>query len=60
MWKPRRLKTLWASKACYRDNFALFLQFAQRSTVDAPVSLHPSGVMRVVRTTWILVLEYIS
>jgi hypothetical protein len=23
MWKPRRLTTLWASTACYRDSFTL-------------------------------------
>jgi hypothetical protein len=23
MWEPRRLTTLWASTACYRDNFTL-------------------------------------
>jgi hypothetical protein len=23
MWKPRRLITLWASTACYRDSFAI-------------------------------------
>jgi hypothetical protein len=26
MWKPRRLTTLWASTACYRDSF-IFLPF---------------------------------
>jgi hypothetical protein len=25
MWEPRRLTTLWASTACYRDNFTFFL-----------------------------------
>jgi hypothetical protein len=25
MWKPRRLTTLWAFTACYRDSFTLFL-----------------------------------
>jgi hypothetical protein len=25
VWEPRRLTTLWASAACYRDSFALFL-----------------------------------
>jgi hypothetical protein len=24
MWEPRRLTTLWASTACYRDSFAFF------------------------------------
>jgi hypothetical protein len=23
MWEPRRLTTLWASTACYRDSFTL-------------------------------------
>jgi hypothetical protein len=25
MWEPRRLTTLWASTACYRDSFAFTL-----------------------------------
>jgi hypothetical protein len=25
MWEPRRLTTLWASTACYRDSFTFFL-----------------------------------
>jgi hypothetical protein len=25
MWEPRRLTTLWASKACYRDIFTMLL-----------------------------------
>jgi hypothetical protein len=25
MWEPRRLTTLWASTACYRDSFTLRL-----------------------------------
>jgi hypothetical protein len=24
MWEPRRLTTLWASTACYRDNFTFY------------------------------------
>jgi hypothetical protein len=24
MWEPRRLTTLWASMACYRDSFTFF------------------------------------
>jgi hypothetical protein len=24
MWEPRRLTTLWASTACYRDSFTLY------------------------------------
>jgi hypothetical protein len=27
MWEPRRLITLWAFTACYRDNFTFFLPF---------------------------------
>jgi hypothetical protein len=27
MWEPRRLTNLWASTACYRDNFNLVLSF---------------------------------
>jgi hypothetical protein len=25
MWEPRRLTTLWASTACYRDSFTFYL-----------------------------------
>jgi hypothetical protein len=25
MWEPRRLTTLWASKACYRNSFIFYL-----------------------------------
>jgi hypothetical protein len=31
MWEPRRLTTLWASAACYRDTFT-FLSFTSRCT----------------------------
>jgi hypothetical protein len=27
MWEPRRLTTLWASTACYRDSVTSFLPF---------------------------------
>jgi hypothetical protein len=27
MWEPRRLTTLWASEACYRDSFIFSLSF---------------------------------
>jgi hypothetical protein len=27
MWEPRRLTTLWASRACYRDSFTPFFNF---------------------------------
>jgi hypothetical protein len=27
MWEPRRLTTLWAFKACYRDSFTFFTFF---------------------------------
>jgi hypothetical protein len=27
MWEPRRLTTLWASMACYRDSFTLLFLF---------------------------------
>jgi hypothetical protein len=27
MWEPRRLTTLWASMACYRDIFTFFICF---------------------------------
>jgi hypothetical protein len=27
MWEPRRLTTLWTSRACYRDSFILFFSY---------------------------------
>jgi hypothetical protein len=46
MWKPRRLTTLWASIACYRDSFTLgrvlsrwlssFTQLLKRLSVFEP------------------------
>jgi hypothetical protein len=29
MWEPRRLTTLWASTACYRDSLTLAVQLAR-------------------------------
>jgi hypothetical protein len=26
IWEPRRLTTLWASTACYRDSFTLYIE----------------------------------
>jgi hypothetical protein len=41
MWKPRRLTTLWAFTACYRDSFTfyLFTHLEHRSSVKSLVSL---------------------
>jgi hypothetical protein len=30
MWEPRRLITLWASTACYRDSFTIFFTFLSK------------------------------
>jgi hypothetical protein len=35
MWEPRRLTTLWAFTACYRDSFT-FLQIEIRAEVKVP------------------------
>jgi hypothetical protein len=29
MWKPRRLTTLWAFTACYRDSFTFLLTYSK-------------------------------
>jgi hypothetical protein len=42
-WEPRRLTTLWASTACYRDSFTLYLY--------ASFILH---LPRVVMLTWVV------
>jgi hypothetical protein len=36
MWEPRRLTTLWALTACYRDSFTLFFNpfFTTYESVD--------------------------
>jgi hypothetical protein len=33
MWEPRRLTTLWASTACYRDSFTFYLIFMRPSSL---------------------------
>jgi hypothetical protein len=33
MWEPRRLTTLWASTACYRDSFTFFMGSMQLAHV---------------------------
>jgi hypothetical protein len=30
MWEPRRLTTLWASTACYRDSFTVYMALCHR------------------------------
>jgi hypothetical protein len=45
MWEPRRLTTLWASTACYRDSFTFLPYF---ENVGAP-SLSDVGRYVVVR-----------
>jgi hypothetical protein len=35
MWEPRRLTTLWAFTACYRDSFTLFLPFSNMCSTQA-------------------------
>jgi hypothetical protein len=30
MWEPQRLTTLWASTACYRDNFTFTTHYSMR------------------------------
>jgi hypothetical protein len=37
MWEPRRLTTLWASTACYRDSFALLSVELESSHVKKEV-----------------------
>jgi hypothetical protein len=32
MWQPRRLATLWASTACYRDSFTSYLFYSLHIT----------------------------
>jgi hypothetical protein len=39
MWEPRRLTTLWASTACYRDSFTFFRTF-HASTLTRYSVLH--------------------
>jgi hypothetical protein len=40
MKEPRRLTTLRASTACYRDSFNLLLEHEGASTSDNPMDLH--------------------
>jgi hypothetical protein len=34
MWEPRLLTTIWASTACYRDNFTFTIRFLNCTTID--------------------------
>jgi hypothetical protein len=35
MWEPRRLTTLWAFTACYRDSFTFFFLLQRHSYTDS-------------------------
>jgi hypothetical protein len=37
MWKPRRLTTLWAFTACYRDSFIYLFENKAISRIFGPV-----------------------
>jgi hypothetical protein len=37
MWEPRRLTTLWASTACYRDNFTFTTSWKHRNCIWATI-----------------------
>jgi hypothetical protein len=39
MWEPRRLRTLWASTACYRDSFYC-QQDSNFADGDQPMRIH--------------------
>jgi hypothetical protein len=39
MWEPRRLTTLWASTACYRDSFTFFTSIIDSSACSSNGSL---------------------
>jgi hypothetical protein len=38
MWEPRRLKTIWASRACYRDIFTYFYYHTGLLTSEQNIS----------------------
>jgi hypothetical protein len=53
MWEPRRLTTLWASKACYKDSFTLFFTCAVESgheiwKMKCQKSLYKSDSLKIV------------
>jgi hypothetical protein len=53
MWEPRRLTTLWAFMACYRDSFTFFLTvqyLATTTNYDAHVTFSPSSPLILPRT----------
>jgi hypothetical protein len=67
MWKPRRLAALWASTACYRDNFTILCgryPILQILFKIAYSSAHPfhrqksSAIMCTPPTTIILLLSH--
>jgi hypothetical protein len=49
MWEPRRLTTLWASTACYRDSFTFFT--LQKNDVILPSNIFPTDLKKLYITS---------
>jgi hypothetical protein len=47
MWEPRRLTTLWAPTACYRDS-STFYHTISSATVESSTAFRKAKVMKVV------------
>jgi hypothetical protein len=51
MWEPRRLTTLWASMACYRDTFPFFIYVV---IVVSNVVVTTDTVILIITVTYLL------
>jgi hypothetical protein len=63
MWEPRRLTTLWASTACYRDNFTFYLLFryvmisASNFQEEAEIEFRLNKILRRIQETLVITYE---
>jgi hypothetical protein len=53
MWEPRRLTTLWTSRACYRDSFTCcFLQTKIKLPQKTLLKISASNVVEILSVVW--------
>jgi hypothetical protein len=57
MWQPRRLATLWASMACYRDSFPFFHLLP--TSDDAPLRVETCSTFKTkLHCKWTVFIQY--
>jgi hypothetical protein len=49
MWDPQRLRTLWASMACYRDSFTFTVNVVIQVTIELVQSDYTDGYVTIER-----------